>query len=331
MQLMTPVQLPIGSMQITHSTQIMLLGSCFVQNIGERMQGCKLNVDINPFGILYNPLSIARALGRIVSGVPYDDSSSEFFEYNDYWHSFMHHSSFSRRTKVEAMAAVNERLLSAHNALQEVDVLMLTFGTAYVYRSSVDGSVVGNCHKLPQKLFNRELLTVDAIVDSMLPVIESLLAVRPSLKVLLTVSPIRHLRDGAHDNQISKSTLLLAIEALRRHFPENTHYFPSYEIMLDELRDYRFYAEDMLHPSSVAVEYLWQCFSDSYFSSDTKKLCDEVGGIMRGISHRPIDVTSASHKAFLRNLLQKIETLKNKYPILDFEKEIQQCNIQLEK
>lgn len=331
MQFTTPVPLPTGTMCITHSTQIMLLGSCFVQNMGERMLGCKLNVDINPYGILYNPCSIAEALRRIVSGELYDNSSPEFFEHNECWHSSMHHSAFSRRTKEEALATVNERLMNAHKALPALDILMLTFGTSYVYRSATDGAVVGNCHKLPQKMFVRELLTIDFIVDTMSTVLDSLFAIRPSLNVLFTVSPIRHLRDGAHDNQISKSTLLLAIEALRRRYPQNTHYFPSYEIMLDELRDYRFYADDMLHPSTVAVEYLWQCFSDSYFSQETKKLNEAVAGIMRGIAHRPADAASASHKAFLHNILKKIETLKNEYPVLDFEKEIQQCNIQLER
>ena len=331
MRLTTRVQLPKDTMLITHSTQIMLLGSCFVQNIGERMRGCKLSVDINPYGILYNPLSIAEALKRIVSGEPYGNSSPEFFEHNDCWHSIMHHSDFSRATKDEAIAAANSRLLDAHRRFLGLDLLMLTFGTAYVYRSAADGSVVGNCHKLPQKMFVRELLTVDDIVDGMSSVIASMFAVRPSLKILFTVSPIRHLRDGAHDNQISKATLLLAIEELRRRFPDNTFYFPSYEIVLDELRDYRFYADDMVHPSTVAVEYLWQCFSECYFDAGTMRLNEAVDDIMRALAHRPADAASARHKAFLQKTVEKMVALKKENPVLDFEKEIQQCNILLEK
>lgn len=331
MRFTTQIQLPKDSMHITHSTQIMLLGSCFAQNIGERMQGCKLNVDINPYGILYNPLSIAEALKRIVAGEPYDASSPELFEYNELWHSIMHHGDFSRKTKDEALDAINKRLMDAHRAILKLDILMLTLGTAYVYRLASDGSVVGNCHKLPQKMFVRELLGIDAIVDAMSAVIEKMLVVRPSLKILFTVSPIRHLRDGAHDNQISKATLLLAVEELRRRFPRNTHYFPSYEIMLDELRDYRFYADDMVHPSSMAVEYLWQCFSDSYFPDETKRVNGAVGDIMRALAHRPIDASSVQHKAFLRKTVEKMVTLQKDNSHIDFNKEIQQCNILLEK
>ncbi|MBR5893576.1 MAG: GSCFA domain-containing protein [Bacteroidaceae bacterium] len=331
MRFTTRVQLPTDTIHITHSTQIMLLGSCFVQNIGERMQGCKLSVDVNPFGVLYNPFSIAAALRRIVSGEPYGSSSPEFFEYNGCWHSMMHHSAFSRGSREEAVEAANGRLLAAHRRFGELDVLMLTFGTAYVYRSAADGSVVGNCHKLPQKMFVRELLTVDAIVGEMSTVIGQMLAARPTLKILLTVSPIRHLRDGAHDNQISKATLLLAVEELRRRFPGNTFYFPSYEIVLDELRDYRFFADDMVHPSTVAVEYLWECFAECYFDTGTKRLNDAVDGIMRALAHRPADAASERHKAFLQKTVEKMVALKKENPVLDFEKEIQQCNILLEK
>ena len=180
-------------------------------------------------------------------------------------------------------------------------------------------------------MFVRELLTVDDIVDGMSSVIASMLAVRPSLKILFTVSPIRHLRDGAHDNQISKATLLLAIEELRRRFPDNTFYFPSYEIVLDELRDYRFYADDMVHPSTVAVEYLWQCFAECYFDAGTMRLNEAVDDIMRALAHRPADAASARHKAFLQKTVEKMVALKKENPVLDFEKEIQQCNILWEK
>ena len=331
MRFTTQVQLPKGSMHITHSTRIMLLGSCFVQNIGERMQGCKLNVDINPYGILYNPFSIAKALERIADGEPFSASSPELFEHNGWWHSIMHHSEFSRKTKEETVDAVNSRLMDAHRALPGLDVLMLTFGTAYVYRLADGGSVVGNCHKLPQKMFVRELLGVDAIVDGMSAIIEKMLVVRPSLELLFTVSPIRHLRDGAHDNQISKATLLLAIEELRRRFPQNACYFPSYEIVLDELRDYRFYADDMVHPSTMAVDYLWQCFSDCYFPDETKRVNAAVGDIMRALAHRPVDPSSPQHKAFLQKTVEKMEQLKKDNPHIDFNKEIQQCNILLER
>lgn len=326
MRFTTETTLPTGSLEITHVTQMMLLGSCFAQNIGEYLRNNKFQVDINPFGIMYNPLSIATALRRIASGEPFEASSPDLFNHNGLWHSFLHHGEFSRKEKADTIEAVNSRLAKAHCEARSLDVLMLTFGTAYVYCRTEDGSVVGNCHKLPSSMFTRRLLTVDEIAEEMSQVIEQYLQLRPSLKILFTVSPIRHLRDGAHDNQVSKATLLLAIEKLRKLFPDNTLYFPSYEIMLDELRDYRYYADDLVHPSTLAVEYLWDSFSRCYFSPHTKALNSEVAEIMRGLSHRPFDATSSGYLKFLSQILLKISEVQKKCPYFDFENEISKCN-----
>lgn len=331
MRFTTEVGLPLKEFEISHKASIMLMGSCFAHNIGERLLCNKFNVDVNPFGILYNPLSIATALRRIAEGLAFDMSSPEVFNHNNLWHSTLHHGDFSCASKEETIKAVNERLLIANEKLNTCDVVMITFGTAYIYRGVNDGKVVGNCHKLPQSMFVRSLLSVPDIVNEFSSVMKIVMEKCKKVKFLFTVSPIRHLRDGAHDNQLSKATLLLAIEELRRLFPENTLYFPSYEIVLDELRDYRFYADDMIHPSAVAVDYLWECFAKCYFSQGTVMLNDKIMEISRALLHKPFNAESDEYRKFIGKILLKITELKEKYPYFDFEKEILQCSTLLNR
>lgn len=326
MQLSTVVELPVKKLTITHKSNLLLLGSCFSNNIGAKLVERKFVADVNPFGILYNPISIATALNRIIDGTPFDENSQELQYHQERWHSMLHHGDFSHAECSQMLLMVNNRLLSAHEGVEHCDVVMITFGTSYVYRRLSDNLVVGNCHKLPANMFSRELLSVTAIVDTMHVAIEHLLRVAPKAKVLFTVSPIRHLRDGAHDNQISKSTLLIAIDELCRHFPQSTIYFPAYEIMLDELRDYRFYADDMLHPSSLAVEYIWECFVRCFFDNATETLNRDIETINRALLHRPFDDSSKAYIGFIKDTKCKIEKIIEKNPHLDFDKEISKCN-----
>ena len=326
MRLTTPVELPKRDFNITYNSQMMVLGSCFAENIGRRLAACKFRADINPFGILYNPLSIATALKRIVSGELFNEESPEFVFHGERWHSMLHHGDFSRREKADAINAINERLSAAHSAMKNLSILTLTFGTAYVYKRKCDGTVVGNCHKMPASDFIRSLLTVDEAVEALAPLLEELCTAQPGLKIVLTVSPIRHLRDGAHGNQVSKATLLLAVEELCRRLPGRVFYFPAYEIVLDELRDYRFYDEDMTHPSSLAADYIWECFKNSYFDEATNSLSMQMEEIARALAHRPFDADSKAHIEFKRKLLLKIEDFKEKYPYFDFSKEIQKLS-----
>ena len=205
---------------------------------------------------------------------------------------------------------------------------MLTFGTAWVYEQKHTGRIVGNCHKQPDKLFTRRLLSVEEIVVEYFDLLKMLQELNPNLKVLFTVSPIRHAKDGMHGNQISKSTLLLAIDTLQHHYPM-CHYFPSYEIVLDELRDYRFYADDMLHPSPLAIRYLWERFSETFFSSETKQVIVAVQDIRRDLAHKPFHPESEAYQRFLGQIVLKIERLIGKYPYLDFQKETELCHIRL--
>ena len=331
MQLTTPVEARKSFLEITHRESILLLGSCFAQNIGNRLLENKFPACVNPFGTLYNPLSIATALHRIVTGEEFTHSSPEIFESGEKWHSILHHGDYSRSEKSELLVAINESLRKAHEIIRTAGTVILTFGTAYVYVRKSDNCVAGNCHKLPATLFTRKLLSINEIVETTAHCIDEILGINSDARILFTVSPIRHLRDGAHDNQKSKATLLLAIDELQKLYPTCTAYFPAYEIMLDELRDYRFYAEDMAHPSPLAVEYIWERFTACHIAGESNVLCKEIAPITRALAHRPFDERSSGYKEFIGNTLQKIETIKEKHPYIDFEKEIEKCNIQLSK
>ena len=327
----TPVELPCGNLDITHKSRLLLIGSCFAGNIGAALLGKKFNVDINPFGIQYNPLSISTVLERIVDGTPFDDRSPELFEHCGKWHSILHHGDFSRNSKDELITGINDRLSKAHKAIGECDTIIITLGTAYAYTRISDNAVAGNCHKLPAGCFTRSLLGVEEITGRLSTIMQRIIGINPKVKFLFTVSPIRHLRDGAHDNQKSKATLLLATDRIISLYPDKALYFPAYEIVLDELRDYRFYADDMVHPSTKAVEYIWECFCKCFFNDSTLKLNNEVEHVMRAIGHRPFDATSDAYKDFLNSLLKKIVDIEEKYPYLDFENEKRQCNTLLNR
>ena len=252
--LTTPVVAPQLPFKVDYSTGIVSLGSCFADEIGARLQEGDFHVEQNPFGALYNPASIAAAVRRLMEDR--EIGMEDLVEHEGLWHSWHHHGSFSRRTAEETLAVCNDRMHLAHKALKEASLLMVTFGTAWVFEK--EGEIVANCHKLPPQMFVRSRMTVEEITALWQPLLQELAAYYPSLNVLFTVSPIRHMADGAHGNQLSKSTLLLAVDELVGN--TRCHYFPSYEIVLDELRDYRFYDEKMTHPTSVAVDVVWERF-----------------------------------------------------------------------
>ena len=255
-KLQTIVDIKPSEWKIGYEDKILMLGSCFSDEIGAQMQQRYLQVTCNPFGTLYNPLSIAKAFSLQLSEVNF-----QFHE--GLWHSMAHHGSFSRASKEEAEQAVRASIETMQRALQEASVVIVTFGTAWVYE--MNGEIVGNCHKLPESCFTRRRLSVEEIVAAWKPILEKY----SDKHWLFSVSPIRHIKDGLHENEISKATLLLALEAISRQHSAIS-YFPSYEIVLDELRDYRFYADDLVHPSSLAVNYIWERFVDTFCTNQTK-------------------------------------------------------------
>ena len=253
----TPVETPQMPFIVDFSSGIISLGSCFADEIGKRLQEGGFNIELNPFGALYNPASIASAMQRIIDDKPI--GMGDLVEQDGLWHSWHHHGSFSQATPDATLEACNSRIHQAHNALKKASLLMITFGTAYIYE--YEGCVVANCHKVPNNRFARCRMTVDEIVALWTPLIEKLNTQYPTLNIVFTVSPIRHLADGAHGNQLSKSTLLLAVDQLiTQTINQSIHYFPSYEIVLDELRDYRFFGLDMTHPTELAVDVVWEHF-----------------------------------------------------------------------
>ncbi len=294
------------------------MGSCFAENIGRCLTDAAFRVDVNPTGILYNPLSVSTALREIIAGRTYTES--DLFFHRGCWHSPMHHGCFSSESADETLQRINSRMAAVHANLPATDWLLLTFGTSYIYKEATTGKVVANCHQLPEKQFTRRRLTVEEIVTDYIALLTELWQQNPGLQVLFTVSPIRHVRDGLHANQLSKSTLLLAIDALQAAFPYRVHYFPSYEIVLDELRDYRFYADDLCHPSPLAVCYLWERFVQTFFSPETRTVMQEVEEIRKALAHKPFHPASEEHKRFLGQIVLKIKRLKGKYPNLDIGK-----------
>lgn len=320
MDFRTPVEWHGESEEIKYSDHVLLMGSCFAENVGGLLLENKFSCDVNPFGILYNPLSIAKALRQMLDGKVY--TMDDLFDSGGQWHSWMHHSSFSSADADKCLNRVNSRLEKAASALPRTSWLIMTWGTAFVYEK--DSEVVGNCHKQPDRLFTRRLLDVDTICGEWNDTLREAKQRFPGLKVMLSVSPIRHLKDGLHGNQISKSVLLLAIDRLCREL-DFCHYFPSYEIVMDELRDYRFYAEDMLHPSPLAVKYIWECFCSTYMSKDTQRVMKEWADIQKGLAHRPFNPDSDAYRRFLSQIVLKIEELKEKFPYFEVQKELEQC------
>ena len=294
------------------------MGSCFSENIGVRLTRLKFDALINPYGILYNPLSISKALSEIMACKHY--TLDNLVYHGGIYHSMMHHSQFSSSDKDAVLCRINDNIVSAHDCLENADWLVLTFGTSYVYH--YHDEVVSNCHKLPEKEFVRRFCEYRTMLDAYTGLLDRLFAQNSRLKLLLTVSPIRHLRDGLHQNMLSKSNLILFVEALMQRYPHKIFYFPSYELMMDELRDYRFYAEDMLHPSKVAVDYIWEKFTAMFMDDKTLGVMHKCENIARMIEHKPFDSTSAAYHSFLTKLADDIAKLTSDYPGLDFSNEL---------
>lgn len=317
MDFRTIIPVTLSAYTLQHSHQLMLLGSCFTENIGERLQHAKFKVDVNPFGILYNPISIADALNRLIKKQIFTEK--ELFFSNEQYHSFSHHSRFSHMNVDDCLNAINQRFLLSAELLQKTDFLFITFGTAWVYELKETGQIVSNCHKLPDSKFTRRRLTVKEIVAVYSQLIQQFNNSTVQ-QIIFTVSPIRHWKDGAHENNISKSILLLAIEELRLQF-KNVSYFPAYELVLDDLRDYRFYAEDMLHPNAIAIDYIWGKFGACYFSTETQRTASEIEKLKRALAHRPFNKAGEEYKQFCQQTLNKIKQLELVYPDINFEDE----------
>ena len=309
----TKVDIQSTNLNITYQDSIMSLGSCFAENIGKKMQEVYFETNINPFGVLYNPVSIRNSVELLLHNKQF--TVDDIFEYHSLWQSFSHSSLFTDISAEGCLHKINSGMNAASEFLKKTDFLLITFGTAWVFESVKSGRVVSNCHKLAASEFIRRRLTVEEIVIDYKELITKLNELFPHIQFIFSVSPIRHWKDGPHENNISKSTLILAIEALQKEF-EQVHYFPAYEIQLDELRDYRFYASDMLHPSDVAVDYIWSRFSDTYFSNQTLDLKKRLEQLAADLTHRPLHPDSDEFRKFQLGIEKRKVRIIADYPFL---------------
>jgi hypothetical protein len=305
--LFMPVQIPASSWKIGYDDQILLMGSCFADSMCAKLHEHYFRVEGNPFGVLYNPASIAMAIEMARKSQTIEDK--DLVEHGGLWHSMAHHGVFSDIDMAVVLDKCNGSIVALRQALENATVITITFGTAWVYEYA--GKVVGNCHKIPANQFVRRRMTVEEIVATWQPLVEAM----PDKKWLFTVSPIRHVKDGLHENHINKGILLQAVEQLTKQ--SGCSYFPAYEIMLDELRDYRYYAEDMVHPSSMAVEYIWQRLVETYMTADTQAEMKTLHQLWRDEHHRFIHPDSMEAKRFLERLGQKKHELQEDYPWIE--------------
>lgn len=304
---------------VSHKTQIISIGSCFSENIGLKFRENKFSININPFGQQYNPLSISNAIHLLVEAKPFTES--DLVQHDELWHSFAHHGRFSKETKEEALQNINTQLLRAAEDLRAADVLFLTFGTAHVFELKETHKVVSNCHKMPSTFFNQRLASPEEIVRELSSALQKLKTYNPKIKTVFTVSPVRYFALGHYENSVSKAHLFAAIHQLQQQHPEY-YYFPAYEMVIDDLRDYRFYSDDMLHPNHQATEYVWERLCETMLVKESVKIMKEVQKITQAAKHRPRNPATDGHRKFSEKYLAKIHQLKQKYA-LDFTEEEQ--------
>ncbi len=292
--------------KIGYENKTLFIGSCFSENISTVLSEHGMRVINNPFGTLFHPSAIRDCLDAIITKKKFN--GSEFFEKNERFHHFALHGELAHSTLSKSVEDVNTRVEFAHEFLKSASVLFITFGTAWVYEHKLSGTTVANCHKVPADEFNKRKLGVNDIVSDFSYMINHLRNFNPGLKIILTISPVRHLKDGFIENSHSKATLNIAVHEIIRRF-ENTDYFPAYELVMDDLRDYRFYAEDMLHPTEQAINYVFSKFAGVYFEKDTLELFNKVDEIRKAATHRPFNQNSEAHVKFLQAQLKKIDEL----------------------
>ncbi|HKK42423.1 MAG TPA: GSCFA domain-containing protein [Bacteroidales bacterium] len=311
MEFRTKIEIKPSSWSISYDKPVMLIGSCFSSYIGARMEQGHLPVMINPSGTVYNPVSVSKTLDAIISQKVY--SGDDLFMHNGIWHSFDHYTEFSGEDPERVLERINNNARRAYSFLKKAAFLFITFGTARVYRYRKSGLIVSNCHKVPAREFDSELLEVGEVVNLWKGQLDTLQRLFPSLKVIFTISPVRHWKDGAHGNQVSKSVLFLAVEKLLEH-SSCPQYFPAYELIMDELRDYRYYCNDMLHPSDTAVGYIWEVFTSCYFDAATLGLWNEVAKINRATEHRFLTDSPSAKKEFAQRMLKQTDRIQKAIP-----------------
>ena len=312
MEFRTKVPISPQEPKIVYPSKVLLLGSCFVENIGKKLEYYKFQQLVNPFGILFHPAAIHNFLKRVKTQHVFTEE--DIFFHSETWHSYEAHSDFNSVEKEGILRNLNAAVKETHQLLLSATHVVITPGTAWGYRLKETGEMVANCHKVPQSNFTKEISQVKKALFDTSEIVREL---NPKVKIIFTVSPVRHLKDGFVENQLSKAKLITAVQEIVAS-EGNCSYFPAYEIMMDELRDYRFYAEDMVHPNQVAIDYIWKKFQEAWIASEASAVMKKVDTIQKGLLHRPFKETSEAHKKFRRDLQQKIEKLKNEVPEINF-------------
>lgn len=319
MQFRTKISIPKTDNPINYNSKTMSLGSCFAVNMAEKLDYFKFQNTCNPFGILFHPLAIEKLINYAISGKQFTEE--DVFFHNERWHSFDVHSDLSNPNPAELVAELNSIVKLTHQQITESSHIIITYGTSWVYRNIATNAIVANCHKVPQKQFGKEILSVETIENSIKNTLNLIQKVNPKANIIFTVSPVRHLKDGFVENQLSKAHLIAAIHQILESAIYNLKsaiYFPSYEIMMDELRDYRFYAEDMIHPSQIAIDYIWERFSETSISEESHPMMKEIETIQKGLQHRPFNPNSESHQQFLSKLQDKMVKIQKQFPKIQF-------------
>lgn len=318
MEFFLPFQIQAFPFKISYTDKILLMGSCFSEEIGNKLSDLKFDVLQNPNGILYDPLSIADALFSYIENLPFDEKN--LVELNGLWHSWNHHSIFSGPNKNEVLNKINSSQSRAHAFLKEATVLIITFGTAFNYQLKNSSKNVANCHKAPSTFFTKNLLPIEEIKTDLLSVITALEQFNPGLKIIFTISPVKHVRDGLVENNRSKARLIETVHSIIEE-KENVFYFPSFELVNDVLRDYRFYKTDLVHPNETATSFVFEKFCNSFVDDNSMKIMIEIKRIIDAANHKPFFKESVAHQKFIATQLQKINEIEKKYSHINLSKE----------
>ncbi len=318
MKLSTQVRMGDYRHDITYDSRLWFIGSCFAGNIGEKFAEIKMQTVINPFGTLFSPHSVNEALMRVVEKRYF--TADDFFERDGVYMSMDLHSTHSYVSIDDALCTLNELIDTLHESLSSATHLFITYGTSQVYRYNPTGRLCANCHKIPSRFFTIEQMSIDSIYEGAMRVERALMAINPDVKIYYTISPVRYMGDGAPQSSYVKARLFCALERVMEETAVG-RYIPSYEIMMDELRDYRYYGEDMIHPSSVAVDYIWERIQEAFFDRDTAAVSQVIKSVMKAVSHRPQNPEGEQYRLFCKKNIDVIEDMCSRYPSLDMEKE----------
>ena len=316
MNFTTKIPITQNANPIDYNSKIVSFGSCFAENMGDKLLYYKFQTQVNPFGIIFNPFSIEKLIERVVLQRYF--TKDDIFFFNERWHCYEVHSELSDADSEVFLSKLNQILSDTQKQLQQATHIIITYGTSWVYRHIETNAIVANCHKVPQKQFSKELLSIDSTQKSIQNTVSLIATLNPKCNFIFTVSPVRHLKDGFVENQVSKAHLIAAIYATTNTKQQTLNYFPSYEIMMDELRDYRFYADDMMHPSPMAIDYIWERFAATQIDASAITTMELVQTIQKGLAHRPFNPNSESHQKFEANLKEKIATLEAQYSFMKF-------------